>query len=738
MATLQGTVKDANGNFARRLVRAHRRSDGALSGEVLSNPSTGVFSITTSDTSKHYAVVHDVDAWITYLPFNGDNNSTLFYEWGGKSVTPYGNAKVSTAQYAPLAGNTSSAYFDGTGDYLTLPASSDFAFGTADFTIEGWVRLDSLGVERAIFDNRAATTDTGLYGGVNASNQLFAFGNNATIATGTTTALTATTWHHIAVVKSSGTLSLYLNGALVGSVASSYAMTCPGALVIGRKLGSTTNDFVGFLDDLRISKGVARYVGTFTPPTQPHFTVQEGDPWWNNVVLGCHFDGQPDNGDEHRNSVVLNMRGNTLTEDTGKVVTAYGNAAVTTVSGRTAFGGKALSFDGTNSYLTIPDSSGLEMGAGAFTIEFWANPTANGGALFGKATANGWGMLTLETNSSGYLVLQGSLNGSTWALAITASSTLPLSTWSHVAVTRSADVYRLYVNGTQVGTQTLAGTLIDQATAFNIGRADHNVPRYFSGFIDDLRITKGAARYTGSTYTVPTAEIPALQRSFPDVAGGKVLTANGDVKIVSTQSKFGGYSAYFDGNGDFLTIGSSGVPTDMQIGTGDWTIDFWVYTLGTGVYSVIGNLRNENGGGHYWLHLNQTYTGQSTVLFCGGGTNLLFGSATMTINTWHHVAVVRKGTTLRCYLDGTQLGVDRTLADFTGDYTVPFTIGSTLSSLAGGTYTNFLNGYLDDLRVTKGVARWVSDFTPPNAAFYETLQTYGQQNALIYDHLTPV
>ena len=264
-AQLQGTVRDSNGSFCQRLVRAHRRDTGALVAEGLSHPSTGEFTLNTLDASKHYAVVHDSDAWITYLPFNGDNDSTLFYEWGGKAVTAYGNAKLSTAQ-SKFGG--ASAYFDGAGDYVTLPVSSDLAFGTWDFTIEAWVRLDSTGIERAIFDNRAATSDTGLYFYITAGGQPAAYGNGATIATGST-ALSATTWHHVALVKSAGTITLYLDGVGDGSGASSYTIACPAAPVIGRKLGSTANDFAGHIDDLRISKGAARYVASFTPPTAP-------------------------------------------------------------------------------------------------------------------------------------------------------------------------------------------------------------------------------------------------------------------------------------------------------------------------------------------------------------------------------------------------------------------------------------------------------------------------------------
>ena len=486
-AQLQGTVKDANGNFARRLVKGHRRADGLITDAVLSNQSDGTFTLNTRDTSKHYVVVHDSDAWITYLPFNGDNNSTLFYEWGGKSVTPYGNAKISTTQ-SKFGG--AAAYLDGTGDYLQLDASSDFAFGTADFTVEGWIRLDSLGVERAILDNRAATTDTGLYIGVNASNQLFAFGNNATIVTGTTTALTATTWEHIAVVKSSGTLSLYLNGSLVGSAASSYTMACPGALVIGRKLGSTSNDFVGYIDDLRISKGVARYIANFTPPTVPHFTVQAGDPYWNNVVLGCHFN----NGETPTFKDVA----------TGKILTANGDVEI--VSTQSKFGGYSAYFDGAGDCLNAPHSSDLDLAGADFTIDFWfrANAVNATQVMVLKRPSSSVQGYVIEIESTGKLGgYFGDSNTTSWNCTLQSMTTLVANTWYHAAFTRVGSTFSMYLNGSLEATYAEAFTVSSASGALYIGSSE-SVGNPYAGYIDDLRITVGVSRFNGA-YATPTA-----------------------------------------------------------------------------------------------------------------------------------------------------------------------------------------------------------------------------------------
>ncbi|MBK7186382.1 MAG: LamG domain-containing protein [Ignavibacteria bacterium] len=488
---LQGTVKDANGNFARRLVRAHRKTDGRAVYETLSNPSTGEFALNTQDASKHYAVVHAQDSWLTYLPFNGANNDTVFSEWGGKLVTPYGNAKISTAQ-SKFGG--ASAYFDGTGDYLTTPVNPELTFSTLDFTIEGWVRLDTIGTERAIFDNRAVSTDTGLYLGVNASGYLTVYGNNATILTATGTAIAATTWAHFALVKYNGTMALFLNGVSVGSAASSYVITCPGSVVIGRKLGSTTNDFIGYMDDLRIQKGKAQYVANFIPPTVPHFTVQAGDPYLNNVVFGCHFDGA-------NNSTVF------TDSISDKTITPYGNAKISTAQSK--FGGASAYFDGSGDYLSIPHALDLSFGAVGtdFTIELFIRPSAFGAQqnIVNKqatlATATGY-LLPLSPAGAPSFYAGDSSNG--WDVSLVSGSNLSANTWYHLAATRQGSTYRLFVDGTQVATTTSSITIHDNANSLYIGTSTDGSTSPVNGYIDDLRITKGVARYTAN-FTPPVA-----------------------------------------------------------------------------------------------------------------------------------------------------------------------------------------------------------------------------------------
>jgi len=199
--------------------------------------------------------------------------------------------------------------------------------------------------------------------------------------------------------------------------------------------------------------------------------------------------------------------------------------------------------------------------------------------------------------------------------------------------------------------------------------------------------------------------------SITDSSGiPKAVTAGGNAQISTAQSKFGGASIAFDGAGDYLSLGTPSTYTYLDIGSVDFTVEFWVYTNGTSTYAVLGNLVNSSGSGHFWLTLNSTYTGLHTVGFAAAGTNYKFGTSALTTGAWTHIELSRSGTSLYCFVDGVQLGTTQTLNNFTGTLTNDMRIGTTTDGAMS------LNGYIDDLRLTSGVARHIADFTPPTAA----------------------
>lgn len=291
MAVISGTVKDVNGDFARRVVRAYRRSDGAFAAQAVSDATTGAYSITTLDDTAHFAIVHDGAA------VEGDpywNNVVLAMHMDdvgltdakGHAVTLIGNVARSAAQ-SKFGGY--SAYFDGDVDFL-YPVNSgpDFAFGTGDFTVEMWVYLPSLGVARILYDGRPATTN-GPYvlTYVSSTNTIVFFVRSVAI-TGTT-ALAAMTWYHVALCRSGTSTKLFLNGVQEGATYSdgnNYLGAANRPFIGIDGYNSWSSAMLGYIDDLRVTKGVARYTANFTPPAAafPH-GLSIGAPTTNALIF---------------------------------------------------------------------------------------------------------------------------------------------------------------------------------------------------------------------------------------------------------------------------------------------------------------------------------------------------------------------------------------------------------------------------------------------------------------------
>ena len=179
-----------------------------------------------------------------------------------KTITANGNAQVSTVQKKFGAG---SIVFDGSGDYLTIPSNIDFAYGTGAFTIEMWVYRTAGGANQVLTDQRtAAPTNYAPVVFINASNALQYNDGNSSVITGATT-VPLNAWSHVVLSRSGTSTRLFLNGVQQGSTYSDSRNYIQTPVTIGSRFNNTQN-FNGFIDDLRISKGVARYTANFTAP----------------------------------------------------------------------------------------------------------------------------------------------------------------------------------------------------------------------------------------------------------------------------------------------------------------------------------------------------------------------------------------------------------------------------------------------------------------------------------------
>lgn len=269
MGVVSGTVKEDGDPVAGRVVRVYRRDTGALLGESESSDGEG-------PTDTHFGNVS------LLLHCDGPNNSTSFTDSSatGRAVTAVGNAKISTTQ-SKFGG--AAAYFDGSGDKLTIGASSDLALGTGDFTIEAWFYLTGGQAYARLIHFGPFWGDDSAFG-INAKDadfpgkitfavHRFSYISSRPCVSTSNVALNA--WNHVAVTRASGVLRLFYNGVLESTNSSHVGIPVDAGSTNYLAIGSATTtsggeDLAGYVDDVRITKGVARYTSSFTPPTVPH------------------------------------------------------------------------------------------------------------------------------------------------------------------------------------------------------------------------------------------------------------------------------------------------------------------------------------------------------------------------------------------------------------------------------------------------------------------------------------
>jgi len=235
--------------------------------------------------------------WISIAYGNGlfvaipsDNTATVYSTnfgatWsagalpGKTSFIASGTAQLSTAQKQFGA---TSLYLDGTANaYISTPSNADYGYGTGDFTVECWVYVSAIGVAQAIFDHRTSATEVSLLAEISAVGNFRLYVNGSYVITGNST-ITANTWTHLAVSKAGGTTRLFVGGTVQGTTYTDSNNYAAKPVVIGAYYNGTAR-FTGYIDEFRVTKGLSRYSGTFTP----------AGPFTNdtNTVALLHFDG---------------------------------------------------------------------------------------------------------------------------------------------------------------------------------------------------------------------------------------------------------------------------------------------------------------------------------------------------------------------------------------------------------------------------------------------------------------
>tara|TARA_R100001509_G_scaffold164569_1_gene142686 strand:+ start:511 stop:3168 length:2658 start_codon:yes stop_codon:yes gene_type:complete len=681
-----------------------RASDGT---NVASASSTFTLLFEIQHSNRTTALITSVGA------NNAVNNSFDDASTNNHTITANGN--VTQGTFSPYRHGGYSTYFDGTGDFLSIPDHSDLELGTGDFSAEAWIYLAGYPISYggyyaggimgkdassgrsysfSVTSNGSSYTGLALY--------MWTGGSASSITYSGT--LNLGQWYHVAVTRSSGTVRLFLDGQVVATESSAlnFAPSESGVdLVVGA--GSSFSGyqyrFNGYISDFRFVTGSAVYTSAFTPPDERLTAVTD------TALLTCHL---PYIADGSTNSHSITVNGDAKTEPFSPFdhngYSSGGN-------------GGSMSFDGSGDYLvTGADADQFVNSNNTGTIEMWLRLdafTSPRTTLCGHWTgSNGW---TFDLDTAGSLVI--ATNG----LVVAAVSTgLTLGRWHHFAVVNTGSAINVFTDGIYKSTQSNPSVNSASSSSLTIGsRSDNSLPT--NGIIADFRFVdgtvvydRGSASVGDKVFTPPTAPLTAITNTALLLRGTdaaiidksqsvETITLNGNVKSSTTQSKYLTSSMYFDGSGDYLTIPS------IQLGILPFTIEMWVRLsvvttssnipfLSSGTSSSVGTFQFEISSNS---KLGFQYDSLSTFTTSSG----------LTADTWHHVAISRAGTGT----NETKLFLDGVLA---GSSTVASNFNSTSDIFIGRNRGNstYASGYISDVRITKGFARYTSNFTAPTSA----------------------
>jgi hypothetical protein len=593
-----------------------------------------------------------------------------------------------------------SAYFDGTGDYLTINHPTNF-FLTGAFTIEAWIYVSgSLPSTAQIFgSNNNGATQWSVSIGSNSNWGLwFYYGSYGANQSEKFTGIIppTNTWTHIAISRDASNNWYFFQDGIKRNVSTfgqgiswsdSISFNTANTVYVGGNSAGGAQ-FTGYISDLRVTKGAAVYTSSFIPPTRTLSNYSTSNP--SVLLLNMNNGGIVDN----HSSVVLETVGNTqLAPQDPYAGSYYSNY-----------------FNGTGDYLTLPASAGFGFGTGDFTVEMWIYPTSNKVTQFlfdtrdsGASTGTRY-VLALNNTTSMYPIV--SVGNTT---ILTSSQVVSIGSWYHIAVSKASGTVKLFINGVQVGSAT---SNIDVGASSGpaigtTGDARGTYDGYFAGYISNVRVVKNQALYTG-TFTPSTTPLTAItnttlltcqsNRVIDNSSNALTITRAGSpvVKLNNPFQSNSGKSVYFDGTGDWLYIPYNPI-YNLNTAT-PFTIEMWAYfnVINTGDNGLLA----KRGAGNEWqLNMNAA-TG---YLNFWNGTSTFQSNIPVAANQWYHLATTWDATTLRFFVNGVMSGNTHTTLTITPS-TNPLYVG-----YLGPTGAAPMNGYLKDLRFTKGVARYTEN-----------------------------
>jgi hypothetical protein len=614
-------------------------------------------------------------------------------------ITRFGNTTQGT--FTPFSQTGWGNYIAGANDYIKVASNAAYGVGTGNFTLEAFFYVGALGTKKPFTLG-------------NVSSEPIAVTFTATTIridiAGTTNIINVTqtiplnSWNHIAFVRSgtgSGQVALYLNGSRITTGTSSGSIAASD-FQYGGIDWTGSYGLIGHYSNVRYSN-TARYSGTtYTVPTEP-FTSDA-----NTLVLAA----------QSNRFVNTSSYGGTVTVSGASVQTF---SPFPPLAAYTPYnvGGSGY-FDGTGDYLSIADNAAFTLGNSNFCIELWIYPTANMNnyanfiGQWANATTNC--AYTFRTSVSNAIQFAYTTNGNATTGTTVDGSALRIGSWNHIVVCRSGVNLAIFQNGARTATNSIStNTISDSTRDQQIGFGTDGGA--ITGYMSSLRMAVGSSVYdpTLTTITIPTAPanptgsnlcLNFTNAGIIDSTADNVLETVGNVQISTVQSKWGGSSMVFNGTNSYLKLPSN---VQLAFGTGNFTIEFWAYFNVVNAAQTIIDFRPDATGNSASPYLELT-SGGAIIYFLSGGTQIT--TSALSANTWYHIALVRSdGINNRIYVNGVQSG--STFSNSSSLLQSGITVGFNRNN--GGTSFQYLNGYIDDLRITSGIARYLGNFTPPTS-----------------------
>jgi len=620
---------------------------------------------------------------------NGDNKTFVDGSPNNRTITDH----VSPAQgtFSPFARPEGywGVEFDGN-DYLSLPASADYEFGTGDLTVEYWAFPTASGAVQNILDNRAEATGWKLGRDASGKFQVYNEATTSYLFEGGT--FTQGEWSHFCWTRASGVNKFFINGVQSGSNVSDSSNFDSNSLRIGIRFDAGSQPFTGSLASVRVIKGTA--VEPSGLPTSPPTAVT------NTKLLICQSNRFVDNS----------TSAHTITR-TGNPRVVFG-PFLTDAAYDPAVNGASVFFVGADDYVSTP-SLGTLAASSNWCMEcyFYCNGASQSTAyriMSVNEAADAANYTMFRIRAGQYEFYSG---GGSDAADSGLISTANFNEWTHIALTKSGTTVRGFVNGIKLWEATHNATSVISSLVIGWGYG----AEYFPGYISDARLVNGSSIYTAN-FTPPTAPLTAITNTslLLNMANGQAIDSAsqdnlkliGGATISTGQAKFGDTSMVFDESSDYATL-----PTDSfkTFGTGDFTIE---------CFARFATDPNNNGQGLFKLsngYLNSTTRGPAVYVqgessgrwAIYSGTTQYLASIVPAINTWYHVAYVRNSGVTKLYIDGTE----RISVSDTTNYT------DTYFAIGGYYSVNYLlNGYIDEFRISR-MARYTSNFTAPDEPF---------------------